>query len=332
MSKISIIIPVYNAEEYLKQCLESVSTQTFKDFECICINDASTDNSLKILKKYSDTDERFKIITNINSGVSAARNAGLNSASARYLTFVDADDWISEDYLEKLYTSAIDNNADITVGHHVIYNNTDKVFKKESNSKKMNSTYNNASSKNCRNIQVIFKIANTSRSVWCKLYKTDIIKNNRIYFFENIKIEEDFSFNVMAFLYAQKIVIADKELYVYRKQISSLTSNNGQLRIESLKSYITLTKELLKRNFNDYSVNNLYIDGFLRLTGKISKNVSYDRKQELLNTVKKHFIYLINMLSGISGVQKLKLEFGLFAVKILKERSFCLFRLLKNII
>lgn len=332
MPEISIILPVYNAEKYLKKCLDSISAQTFGNFKCICVNDCSSDNSLEILKEYADTDKRFKIITQKNTGASAARNTGLKIVSSPYLAFTDADDWVTEDYLEKLYTSAVRSKADITIARHSIYNNSDNVFKKETDAKKTNILLSKLLLKKDKAIKDIFKIADISRPVWGKLYKTDMIKRNNIYFFENIKIEEDFSFNVISLLYSQKITFVNNVIYIYRKQISSLTSNNEQLRIESLKSYIMLTKELAKRNLNDASANHLYINGFLRLTGKLSKNVSYYKQKELLNTITEHFVYLLNISRKISVIQKLKILAALFTVKILKEKSFNLFRILKNFI
>ncbi|MDD2523864.1 MAG: glycosyltransferase family 2 protein [Endomicrobiaceae bacterium] len=332
MAKISIIIPVYNSEKYLRQCLDSITYQTFKDFECICVNDESTDSSLTILKEYAQEDKRFKIISQKNKGVSAARNTGLNNVFSQYLTFIDSDDWITNDYLEKLYTTIILNNADIVVTHHIIYHHTDNIFEKESNIKKINNLYQKILSEKNKTIKDIFKIADISRSVWGKLYKIDIIKNNRISFFENVYSEEDFSFNILVNLYMKNVILIDDELYVYRKQIPSLTSNNEQLRIESLNSFIMLTKELEKRNFTNKTINKLCINGFLHLIGKISKNVSKNEQQKLLKLIIEHFLYLKNISINISILYKLKLQFSLFIVKTFQIKSFNFFRLLKNII
>ena len=108
MSKVSVIIPVYNAEKYLKKCLDSVINQTLPDIEIICVNDCSKDSSLNILKEYSLKDERIKIIDcEQNGGESVARNIGIDNASGDYLAFVDNDDVIDLDFFEKLYNRAI---------------------------------------------------------------------------------------------------------------------------------------------------------------------------------------------------------------------------------
>ena len=111
--KFSIITPVFNTESYLEQCLESILNQTYKNFEIICINDASTDNSLSILKDYAKNDSRIRIINKENGGISAARNSGINAAMGDFLSFIDSDDWIDLDFFEKLYLAAKKYSADI---------------------------------------------------------------------------------------------------------------------------------------------------------------------------------------------------------------------------
>ena len=116
MTKVSIIVPVYNVEKYLKRCLESLVNQTLKDIEIICVNDGSTDGSLAILNEYVRNDDRIVVINQENSGQSVARNRGIDVAKGEYIGFVDSDDWVCEDYFERLHNSAIQNNAEIAVG------------------------------------------------------------------------------------------------------------------------------------------------------------------------------------------------------------------------
>lgn len=115
MTKISIIVHVYNTEKFLEKCLNSLINQTLKDIEIICINDGSTDNSLQILEKFANKDKRIQIINQTNSGPSLARNIGIRKAKGEYIGFVDSDDWIDLNFFEKLYTSAKKFNADIGV-------------------------------------------------------------------------------------------------------------------------------------------------------------------------------------------------------------------------
>ena len=115
MSKVSIIIPVYNVEKYLKKCLDSVINQTYKDIEIICVNDGSKDGSENILKEYATKDSRIKIIEKKNGGLSSARNAGLDVASGEYCYFVDSDDWIELNTIEKLTDIILSNDVDVVV-------------------------------------------------------------------------------------------------------------------------------------------------------------------------------------------------------------------------
>ena len=103
MVKISLIIPIYNEEKYLEECLDSVLNQTFTDFEIICINDGSTDSSLKILEKYKSISDKLKVITQENRGLGHARNRGLEIAKGEYICFLDGDDWLAKEAFEKLY-------------------------------------------------------------------------------------------------------------------------------------------------------------------------------------------------------------------------------------
>lgn len=113
MSKVSIIIPVYNVEKYLQKCLDSVQAQTFTDFEAICVNDGSTDGSAEILQRYAFQDQRFKIITTVNGGLSSARNTGLKHAEGEYIYFMDSDDFIHNRLLETALSFAEGFQADM---------------------------------------------------------------------------------------------------------------------------------------------------------------------------------------------------------------------------
>lgn len=115
MTKLSIIVPVYNVEKYLPKCLESLIKQTLKDIEIICVNDGSMDNSLAILKEFASKDSRIKIIDNQHQGVAKTRNTGIEQSTGEYIGFVDSDDYIDIDFFEKLYNSATKSNSDIAI-------------------------------------------------------------------------------------------------------------------------------------------------------------------------------------------------------------------------
>ena len=110
--KISIIVPVYNVEKYLKKCIDSILSQTYKNIEVICINDGSTDSCIDILKEYEKRDERIIVISKENGGLSAARNDGMKKSTGEYVFFVDSDDWIESDMCEVMLGKLIENDAD----------------------------------------------------------------------------------------------------------------------------------------------------------------------------------------------------------------------------
>lgn len=126
--KVSIIVPVYNAEKYLERCLDSLVNQTLKDIEIICINDGSTDKSLKILNKYAAQYNNILILEQENKGQSAARNTGIKSACGEFISFIDADDWVDLNYFEKLYSAVKKYNCEIAVSGMIRLHRFHKKF------------------------------------------------------------------------------------------------------------------------------------------------------------------------------------------------------------
>ena len=126
MTKVSVIIPVYNTEKYLRECLESVISQTFTDIEIICVNDGSTDSSLAILEEYASNDKRIKVLKQKNKGAGSARNFGLKYATGEFLSFLDSDDFFENNFIEQMYSKAKETNADLVMcavnGYNTITN------------------------------------------------------------------------------------------------------------------------------------------------------------------------------------------------------------------
>lgn len=224
----SIIVPVYNVEKYLDKCLASILEQTFKDFECIIIDDGSPDNSNIIIDKYVKLDQRFKVIHQKNMGLSAARNAGLDIAQKNYIVFVDSDDYIADDYLEKFAAKIASTNAEIVVcGLTEVFKDYEKsiVFEDEST-------------------EVIKQniLADVWPSyAWNKCYKKSLFANIR---FPVGKIFEDILTIPEVCLYARKIVCIPDKLYYYnRHNENSITAN-----LSSEKMYNHFQGHLKNRN------------------------------------------------------------------------------------
>ena len=286
MVKMSVIVPVYNVEEYLPECLDSLISQTLSDIEIICVNDGSTDNSLEILKKYGQKDSRIKVVSQVNAGVSEARNTAIKAVTGEYVAMVDPDDWLEKDMLEKLYLEAVKKNADIVecdfYEHRELCVDNLKIRRLKP---KINFLTDLKIKRGIlyswRDIKK--KILSIRAYVWNKIYRTDLIKNQ--IWFEG-RLGEDYYFVVEAFLKANKIVYYNKPLYHYRKRNMSLSATTQKLqnvefsqeylysdckRMEDLIIRCNLMGEL-KQNFDDFVIKCLW---------RKYKSLSIDIRREL---------------------------------------------------
>ena len=216
--KITVIIPVYNVENYLNQCLDSIIKQTYKNLEIIVVNDGSTDNSGTICQEYAQKDDRIVYIEKENGGQSEARNMALDRMTGSYVTFVDSDDWVELDYVEKLYKKITEYQADIAVGNYYSFNESEGMYYfhifGDSYYEKV---YDNVSifenlyeSQEMKSFSLI--------SVWGKLYRVDLVKHLR---FDIGKLGEDGYLNQKIYLLAEKTIYLNKGLYAYRQREGS---------------------------------------------------------------------------------------------------------------
>ena len=242
MYKITVIIPVYNVEKYLKECLDSIVNQLYTNLEIICINDSSTDRSPEILKDFASKDKRIKIIDlPSNKGVGTARNIGIDAASGDYIAFVDSDDLWEADTAETLIKN-LDEKADIILfGYNNLTNNKltqDKIINKLIG-------INNEEDYG-KNFEDFVNV------IWNKLYKTTFIKNNNIKFNTVIHPTEDVLFALEAFYYKPQLSFIPKALYNYRKdRDGSAMRNYAKLVLNQIQA----VKELLNSGFFKNSNN-----------------------------------------------------------------------------
>lgn len=214
MEKLSVIIPVYNVEKYLKKCIESVIKQTYKNLEIILIDDGSTDQSSIICDKYKKLDNRIRVIHKENGGISSARNMGIRMASADFITFVDSDDWIAVDIYEYAMDLQKKSNADIVqfafekVYSEVYDKKTSEIQCEEYNGKEL--------------IPCIYQSNSlVSISPWAKIYRKGLFINNM--FTEN-RIFEDTLLMPKLFFEAKKVLISNKTgYYYYQQNMNSVT-------------------------------------------------------------------------------------------------------------
>ncbi|MDP4083178.1 MAG: glycosyltransferase [Bacillota bacterium] len=244
--KVSVIIPVYNAEQYLAPCIESLVNQTLTECEFIFINDGSIDSSRDIIEKYKKKDNRIKLFEQINQGVSMARNAGLKIASGEYIGFVDADDIIEKNMFEVLYKNANLHDCDIVISNfegrmegHIVVGHI--PFQKDATLK---------GDFIHEKILPYFLKEDQLNSVCTKLYRSELIKGHKVKFPQNIALGEDGMFNMECFSHAEKIRFLDYVGYYYREVAGSATRN--KLKFDYFKRAIEVFHFELPQNLFDY--------------------------------------------------------------------------------
>lgn len=256
--KVSIIVPVYNAERYLDKCINSILTQDYENIELILVNDGSTDSSSKICHRYREKDNRVKVFHIQNSGPSKARNIGLEAATGEYIQFVDSDDYIEPNMTEAL-VKEIDKGADIAIcgymriskdnGGNAVIKNID-IYMEELIPRDV---FLDKFGKLYRDFYVNY--------LWNKLYKAAHIKTNSIKFDESIKWGEDLKFNLQYLNYCRSITIINTPLYNYvNYNSSSITSklNKDLFKIQS--SMYKEVKEFLMNNHSYSGENKEIVD------------------------------------------------------------------------
>lgn len=289
---ISIVIPIYNAEKYLEECLNSIKNQTYKNFEVIMVNDGSKDNSETICTRFSEYDARFRYFTKANGGVSSARNLGLDNVEGDFITFIDADDWIEEKHLELLITTVKKNHSDIVISSYKQFNNIDVFYlraytiqeKYLLNFEKMNRDDFLTLFPKLMRANVCFNNA------VAKLFRKELVKNLR--FDTSIKYGEDLDFYFSLYLNVDSISYVDEPTYVYRMHGDSTTSNFNQEYAEQELSifkqmyekiqeiglpsihYFNKLKRLLELRM-DFLENKVLLNEYLDLLKNIEETVTY---------------------------------------------------------
>lgn len=215
MPKISIIVPVYNVECYVEDCIKSILNQTFKDFELILVNDGSTDKSRYICEKYAQKDNRIKVINKANGGQADARNVGINLAMGKYVGFIDSDDTIDSTMFETLYNLCEYNDADISTCRL-------KLIKMDDN-EKYDKQYTNSIQllTNKEAIKLTYDGKLSGYSPCNKLYKSELFNEIK---FPKGRIYEDASVLYKLYMKSNRIVFIDKPLYNYIRRVGSTTN------------------------------------------------------------------------------------------------------------
>ena len=288
--KVSVIIPVYNVEEYLHECLDSVINQTLKDIEIICVDDGSTDKSLDILKEYAKRDNRITVMTQQNLHAGVARNAGMVVASGEYVHFLDSDDWVEKEALEKLYNLAHSKQIDVLKFKNKMYDNVTKQFIENSwiNVDGFSDEYTNKTLTIQDNISVI-KLPDAP---WSGIYKLSFLKDKKIYF-DNLICVNDTAFFIEAVSKGSVYVTKDIRLVVYRvnnsKSLIGIRHKNFYCQLAVYNSINKRITHLPLETRIQINARTLVGIGY-KMDEYFSKDLSIEDKEQIFNQVKEFFI------------------------------------------
>ena len=257
---ISIIVPIYNVENYLRMCLDSIEHQTYSNIEVLLINDGSPDSSGEICQEYVARDSRFRYFEKENGGASDARNYGIERSNGKYLTFVDSDDWLSLTYVEDLYQAAIRNDSDTVISHYTIYNESDRNYYVH--------IWDDYYEKNYTSEELIMELPKLELNgyiyitSWGILFKKELFNNVK---FPKGKVIEDSWTNYKLFFKSKKITYIHKEIYSHREGILSVGSSvNEKLLIDVLECLLERLAIYTIKGWN-YSDEKNNVLGCLRL-------------------------------------------------------------------
>lgn len=289
--KISVVMPVYNASDYLRPALDSVVHQTLTDIELICVDDGSTDNSLSIIKEYQQTDERIRILTENNAGPSIARNKGMARARGEYVIFLDADDFYDETLLEKLYNLAEVEKLDIAVCKFDIYNNRKAKF--EDNIKSDHGEIFLEAGVVSKNDYPDVILSCTTGYVWNKLFRREFLVEKELAFDEELRVFEDTHFVVTALSLADRVGKCHEKLIHHRVY-------TNQPRNKLFKKYygqVPVVYEKIKEFLRSHGMYIPLSQSFLNLSAsrcyKIYNLLWHDAKREFWNMLHEEYAEIL---------------------------------------
>lgn len=303
---ISIVIPVYNVEEYFRQCVDSILNQSFTNIEIIFVNDGSTDTSGQLCDEYAALDSRIRVIHQTNSGLSSARNKGLEVVTGNYIWFVDSDDWIAEDALKTLDFELNKSKAEMVTFSNFQYIESSKTTKDNFINKKSALIDGKAFIKSGYKLEI---------APWIYVYEKDFLVKNNISFREDIKIHEDEFFLLDCFSKVNKIISIEDRLYYHRIRPNSLMrSNRIDDKVYSFSEAISFCVASKKQYlFNDFWSKKQFHYQLMFYSLYFKNNVSHSKL--LLDKIKK---IKVDYLSD--DTMKLRL------LKVIHNNSFSLFK------
>ncbi|HEO8648038.1 TPA: glycosyltransferase family 2 protein [Streptococcus agalactiae] len=285
---ISIIIPIYNVEKFLEECIDSVLNQTYKNIEILLVDDGSTDNSGIICDNYSLKDKRIRVFHKNNGGLSDARNFGVVNAEGRYISFIDSDDYIDKNYIRKMYYCLSNHKVDMVICNYLsVYNNDLKPIVSRLQDCIIYSRVELFSN-------LYGKYKDPFTTAWGSLIRTDIAKKVT---FPIGKLHEDEFTTYKYYLYSDKIAFVPEPLYFYRRREASIMSSSYSKRnLDSLEVYEERIKILEKNNISISETVYIYLSLILYHIYRIRKYPEVCNKQELLDKFNNYYLKYKNIL------------------------------------
>lgn len=319
MCKVSIIVPMYNIDTYIEQCILSCLNQTLKDIEIILVNDGSPDSCFQIAKNYAQKDSRIVLLNQPNSGVSVARNYGLEKSNGEWILFLDGDDWLDNKAVEIMYYLAIDQKCDILITSFY------DEFKEESiQDRFFNVDYIEFNKNNkldlIKSSIVYSKISNKKAKAnvgvpWAKLYKKKYLIENKCTFQPGLKRMQDMIFNLWAFYFSDFVLYVDIPLYHYRLQHESATNRyTFDFDITAKKILNEIQIFIYKNKLND-ELHLIYN------AKAVSLFIELIRLQYVPNSAKKQLILKLNELNDYSKKVPFKNIFHLNVIPLLNKKE-----------
>ena len=242
---ISIIVPIYNTEKYLHECLDSILNQTYTNFEVLLVNDGSTDSSGIICQEYVERDSRFRYFEKDNGGVASARNLGLEHSEGTYITFIDSDDWVEQNYLDVLYTALKENDTDVAISTYKRFAQ-DGVFYLRSYSREDDEFLNLGTRSRDSFLEILPRLGELDHSFYSissKLIKRKIIGN--LLFDEQVSYAEDLNFFFHLYLGVESVVYVRDYTYIYRTHDASTSQNVNELKaLQELEIYKSMFQQI----------------------------------------------------------------------------------------
>ncbi len=284
---ITVMIPAYNAQKYIGRCIESLIEQTYKDIEILIVNDGSKDSTKSICEEFSQKDARVRLVNQENGGEGAARNTGLREARGKYLTFVDADDYVKEDFIERLHTNLVNNEAGLAIcGFTELREDT-----------VLNETSGDITIMNQEEgMEMLLREDSFKGYVWNKIFDLDIIRQNKLSFDVSLAVWTDVLFVFQYMIHIDKIVFdpTPEYYYIYLETSVSHGGGNNVIAVEKSYSAIRAKEQMVDYIPDNYlKVKRQLAIRFVQSSLAVIRNIGYSKNQDQYNIFKEKSIEYI---------------------------------------